>query len=168
MRIVPTNKGEVFLEDEKSVSEGQREALKKNVKKAEGWLKDHKGVDHYIYSSEDGVLVSRMTLKLEGPNDLMSARKELLVAHNDFIRLLDKWLIDKIEEVETPVERLQKKEDADDQANGPACDDAPEPETFLDHPMMLLEMTEKGIVVQGNIPLSLAIHLLMRVHAQTV
>lgn len=156
------------LEDEKSVSEGQNEALKKNAKKAAAWLADHKGFTHYVYQSEDGVLVSRMTLKLEGSKDLMDVRKELTVVHSDFIRQLNKWIFDKIEEVETPVERLQKKEDADDQANGPACDDAPEPETFLDHPMMLLEMTEKGIVVQGNIPLSLAIHLLMRVHAQTV
>lgn len=166
MRIVPTNNGEVFLEDEKSVSEGQREALRKNVKKATAWLADHKGVNHYIYSSEDGVLVSRMTLKLEEPKDLMGARKELLVAHNDFIRLLDKWLIDKIEEIETPVERLQKKEDID---GGHAEDTSEaEPETFLNHPMLLIEMEEGGFSVQGNIPIRVAIGLLMKVYAEGI
>lgn len=119
-----TKNGFVNLESLLQITEGQKCAIIRNPDKVKNMLKEMHA-EHTIAANEDGTLISKFRRNVEGSFNPCMEAKRIDGDHKSFLKIIDQWLEDKIEEPEAQAAITK-----------PASEKAPEEDD--DEPMMVL------------------------------
>lgn len=146
------NQGIVNLESELQITEGERDAIKKNPQKVKEFLADTHTC-HTIAMTEDGTILSRMGRQLKG--EFFPAQEEhaLDICHMNFRNMLREWAKNGVNE------NVPKPEDEQKQLNN-LSDIADKVKEIVGdsfgHTLLLVDAKTKKVSISGTIPQCLA------------
>jgi hypothetical protein len=149
------NQGIVNLESALQITEGERDAIKKNPKKVKAFLADAHTC-HTIAITEDGIIVSRMGKQLKG--EFFPAEEECVLdqCHKKFHDMLKEWVENGINE------NVQKLKDEQKQLNNAEdrlrviANKVNEIVGDFPHTLLLIDEKSKKSSISGTIPSCLA------------
>ena len=85
------NNGIVNLESILEITEGQAKAIKAHEKQVKAFLKDAH-CEHFISTSEDGTITSKLGTSMQNAFDPITATNNLMASHKTLIKHVDSWV----------------------------------------------------------------------------